>query len=206
MRYYDFEKRMLSYPVFTVLEAKNIFLKEKNITAQINGWHKKGYLIKLRKGLYLVANLKNRINPLALASRLYQPSYLSLEFALNYYGIIPDIPGTYTSVSSRKTIRYQNELGFFSFQKIKPALFTGYQALNQEGVSYNLALPEKALFDYLYLNKRFLTPGEDCWQELRLDEEFKFNQQRIQAYKKLFNDEKINQLISSLLKFKKNKK
>jgi len=204
MHFYDFEKKMADYPVFTAQEAKNIFFRETNLSVQISQWVKNGYIERIRKGLYVLANRKKEISPMSLAEKIYPPSYLSLEFALNYYGIIPDIPGTYTSVSSRKTMSYKTDFGYFSYQKIKPEFFTGYQPLTEENVSFNLAYPEKAILDFFYLNKRRLKPDPDFWNEMRIDEYFKFNKKMLDFYKKIFNDKKVDVLIGSLLEYQKN--
>lgn len=195
---------MLKFPVFSSIEAKNIFFAEPNILVQIAFWVKKGYLKRTKKGLYLLANAQNEINLLALASKIYAPSYLSLEFALNYYGIIPDIPGTYTSVTSRKTLAYLNEFGNFTYQKIKSDLFFGYVMQKDRNATFYIATPEKAILDYLYLNKNKLVAQENFWRELRIDEDFRFDLKKIGEYKKLFNDKKVTRLIDSLLLYQKN--
>jgi len=204
MKFFEFEQKMMDYPVFTASEAKAIFLNQKNILVQIAFWVKKGYLRKIRKGLYVLAKIEGDINPMSLAEKIYSPSYLSLEFALNYYGIIPDIPGTFTSVTSKKTAYFKNSFGNFSYQKIKSELFSGYKTRQDKNISFNIASPEKAILDYLYLNKSRLVASPDFWREMRIDEEFKFNKKTLKFYRDLFNDKKIDKLIQSLLEFQKN--
>lgn len=204
MHFFDFEKRMMKYPVFTSSEAKNIFFDEPNILVQVAFWIKKGYIKKVQKGVYALSKVAGEINPMSLAGKIYEPSYLSLEFALNYYGIIPDIPGTYTSITSRKTMNYKNEFGYFSYQKIKKDFFTGYVAVEDKNIFFNLAAPEKAIMDYLYLNQNKLVSSPAFWQEMRIDEEFKFNRKKIEAYKKLFKNKKVSKLADSLLAYQKN--
>lgn len=200
MQFFQFEKKMLDYPVFTSKEAKNIFFDSPDILVQISFWVRKGYIKRVKKGLYVLTNAEKEINPAMLAEKIYAPSYLSLEWALNYYGIIPDIPGTYTSITSRKTMFYQTDFGNFSYRKIKSEYFFGY--VRQENMA--VATPEKALFDYFYLNKKKLEAKEEFWKEMRIDEEFEFNQKTIEEYKTMFNDEKINELTNSLLAYQKN--
>lgn len=204
MRFFDFEKVMAGTPVFTANEAKNIFFNQENILVQIAFWVKKGYLKKIEKGLYLLSTKENEIDPLTFASKIYAPSYLSLEFMLNRYGIIPDIPWTYTSISSRKTKFFENSFGNFSYQQIKKELFTGYITESRGGISFNLATPEKTIMDFIYLNKNRFIPKPDFWQEMRIDEEFIFNRKAILFYKKLFNDKKVDALIDTLLIYQKN--
>lgn len=204
MPFFEFEKRMMKYPVFTSSEAKNIFFNQPNILVQISFWIKKGYIKKIRKGVYVLSKMAEEINPMSLAEKIYSPSYLSLEFALNYYGIIPDIPGTYTSITSRKTMNYENEFGYFSYQKIKENFFTGYVRMEDKNASFYLAVPEKAILDYLYLNQNKLVAVSDFWKEMRIDEEFKFDQKKVEAYKKLFKNKKVNKLADSLLAYQRN--
>lgn len=204
MDFYDFEEKMKNYPVFTASEAKSIFFDQKNIIIQIAFWLKKGYLEKVKKGLYIFSRAKNDINPMILTGKIYDPSYLSLEFALNYYGIIPDIPGTYTSVTSRTTKYFKNSFGNFTYQKIKPDFFTGYETRSEKNISFNLATPEKALADYFYLNKNKISDDLNFWKEMRIDEEFKFKKKKLDFYGKLLNDKKVDKLIKSVLKYQKN--
>ena len=203
MKFFDFEQKMANYPVFSARELKTILFAEKNILVQVSFWLKKGYIKKVKKGLYVLTSAIDRVDPIVLADRIYSPSYLSLEYALNYYGIIPDIPGTYTSVSTRKTENFNNKFGNYSYQKIKKELFTGYEIIQDGVLSYEVASPEKALFDYLYLNKNKFVAEFNFWKELRIDEEFKFRKKEVENYKKLFQDKKVDSLVDSLLKYQK---
>ncbi len=204
MQFYDFEEKMKNYPVFTASEARSVFFDQKNIIIQIAFWLKKGYLEKIKDGLYILSKVKNEINPMVLAGKIYEPSYLSLEFALNYYGIIPDIPGTYTSVTSRTTKYFKNRFGNFTYQKIKPFFFTGYETRRERNVSFSIATPEKALIDYLYLNKNRAMANFDFWKEMRIDDEFKFKKKKLEFYKNLLNNKKVDELIESVLNYQEN--
>lgn len=204
MKFFNFEQKMANYPVFSAREVRTIFHKEENILEQIAFWIKRGYLTKVKRGLYVLTNGRNEIDPMVLAAKIYRPSYLSMEFALNYYGIIPDIPGTYTSVTSRKTIFYSNDFGEYSYQKVKKDFFAGYVRKEINGVTFNLATPEKAILDFIYLNKNKIVATDDYWREFRLDEEFVFNKREIKQYLKLINNNKVNKLVDSLLLYQKN--
>ncbi|MEA3273463.1 MAG: hypothetical protein U9Q72_02635 [Patescibacteria group bacterium] len=204
MKFFDFERKINNQAIFTAEEVKTIFYNQENIMVQISFWVKKGYLKKIEKGVYILANREPDLDSMLMAGKIYYPSYLSLEFALNYYGIIPDIPGTYTSVTSRKTKNFQNEFGNYSYQQVKQDFFTGYNVLKDQNISFNFATPEKAMMDYLYLNKDRLVPEENFWQELRINEEFKFNKKMLNDYKKLLKNKKVTILLDSLLNYQKN--
>ena len=109
---------------------------------------KSGLFIKLRNNYYM---LKDSHLPLyALANKLYQPSYVSLETALSHYGIIPEVVYTVTSVTTKPTREFKTPKSIFSYQRIKKSVFAGYSPVTIEGHVVLLAEPEKALADYLY--------------------------------------------------------
>ena len=91
------------------------------------------------------------ISAAELANHLYPPSYLSLQWALSYYGVIPERTVVLTSVSTRQTKRFQNDLGSFSYRHVKPTVFGGYLRVSIDGRTVLLAAPAKALVDLWYL-------------------------------------------------------
>lgn len=119
----------------------------------LSRWVKKGYLIKLRNNLYTFSELKSVNNiHFYIANRIYRPSYLSLHTALSFHGLIPESIVQSTSVSTMKTAYFKNELGIFSYKKIKNELFFGYTQLEfTKDKTFLIALPEKALLDLFYL-------------------------------------------------------
>ncbi|OGD36658.1 hypothetical protein A2V94_00385 [Candidatus Atribacteria bacterium RBG_16_35_8] len=145
---------------------------------QLKNWVAKDYLIRLKKNLYFLKEVDLK-DEFILANRLYEPSYVSLESVLNYYGIIPDIAFSVTSVTIKKTQKFKNQFGVFTYRTLKPELFFGWEEIKlEEGHFYKIARPEKALFDFIYLNKasfgenfpkeeRFSFPKDFNWQEFR---------------------------------------
>lgn len=204
MDFFDFEKKMSEYPIFTASEVKLIFENQKNILIQIAFWIKKGYLKRIKEGLYILTSAVRGMSPMIMAGKIYSPSYLSLEFALNYYGIIPDIPGTYTSVSSKSTKYFKTDFGHFSYQKIKSSFFTGYENRIEKNVSFSIATPEKALMDFLYLNKNKLSTDPDFWKEMRIDEDFKFQRKKLELYNDILNNKKVSRLLDSVMTYQRN--
>ena len=109
---------------------------------------KSGLFVKLRNNYYM---LKDSHLPLyAIANKLYQPSYISLESALSHYGVIPEAVYAVTSVNTKPTREFTTPKAVFSFQRIKKSVFGGYSPISIEGHVVLLADPEKALADYLY--------------------------------------------------------
>jgi len=114
----------------------------------VHRYTKRGALLKLRNGLYCVAETPP--SELALANRLYTPSYVSFEWALAYYHLIPEIAYIVTSATSRPTRTFTALGHTFEYHRLQAAAFTGYEPLRVGGGTVLLATPEKALVDTLY--------------------------------------------------------
>ncbi len=153
MKYLELRKAIQTN-VFRYLEVVKKFNQEEAlIKTQLHRFVKKGLLVKIKRGLYCFD--QKQLHEFDLASLLYQPSYISLESALNYYGLIPDVPQSVTSVTVVTTKTIKNQFGRFSYAKIKPSLYFGFKQIKSANSSlfFNLAQKEKALLDYFYLRK-----------------------------------------------------
>ena len=140
----------------------------------LHRWVKQGKLIRLRQGFYTFPSLKSHGDvPFYFANKMYAPSYISLESALSFYSMIPEGVIQTTSVTTRKTKTFQNPFGNFIYRSVKPELMFGY-SIEQTSLSKNwsvlLAVPEKALLDFLYLNTQY--NSLDDMRELRFDIDF----------------------------------
>jgi predicted transcriptional regulator of viral defense system len=136
---------------------------------QLSRWVKSGKLIQLTKGLYTLAEpyAKAPPHPFVLANAMKRASYVSLQSALGYYGMIPEHVPTVTSVTTQRPQQVETPLGLFAFQHIQRNWFHGYEQIDLgAGQKAFVATPEKALLDLVYL-----TPGADGFDflvELRL--------------------------------------
>lgn len=149
MKYQDLAL-LIKTPVFFKNE---ILLSGKKIyDYQLTRWVKRGYLLKLKNGIYAFSKDYDRIKGEEIASVLYQPSYLSMESALAFYGFIPEIVYAYVSVTGKINRKFDNKFGHFIYRHIKSELFWGYREIKTDSSRYLLAEPEKAVLDYLYLN------------------------------------------------------
>lgn len=140
---------------------------------KIQSMEQKGELIRLKRGLYIVAN--SAPNLYLTANHLYGPSYVSRESALRYYGLIPEHVTTVTSVTTLRSKNFQNKLGYFSYQCLPEDYYRLDIRIQTEGdVCFQIATPEKALADLVVLTsglrlrykKEIL---EYLEQDLRLD-------------------------------------
>lgn len=108
---------------------------------------------------------------LYFANRIYRPSYISLHTAWSYYGMIPEAVLQITSVSPLKTASFSNSIAQYSYKSIKSELIFGYRIISiSDGRTLQIAAPEKALLDLLYLYPEYNTLQQI--ENLRLDEDF----------------------------------
>lgn len=113
---------------------------------------KKGILIRLKRGLYAVSpEVSGKALSVGLiANHLYGPSYVSLHWALRWYGLIPERVETVTSITTRHTRDFNNSLGRFTYRGVSKGYFPiGIKIQEDAGVNYLMASPEKALCDML---------------------------------------------------------
>lgn len=116
---------------------------------------KSDQLIRLKKGLYVVAPdySKMEISRELIANHLYGPSYLSLESALSYYGLIPERVYNVRSVTAKRARKYSTPLGAFEYRTVPVDYFPiGIQQEETDSKSmFLIAAPEKALCDMMVL-------------------------------------------------------
>ncbi len=115
----------------------------------------KGYLIRLKKGLYVLSEeLVGKPYALEIiANLIYGPSYLSLEYALSYYQLIPERVERFTSVTIQKNKTFNTQLGHFTYQHLSAHLYplgVSLQPTNDDR-NFIIASPEKAIMDLFTL-------------------------------------------------------
>lgn len=139
----------------------------KNPRVKINDLLKKGDIIRVKKGLYVFGNRWAR-QPYfkeTLANLIYGPSYISLEYALSFYGLIPERVETLTSVTNKRKKIFHTPLGIFSYRYIHLDFFSVGTTLRVLDRYHTIliATPEKALCDMLY----FYDPAQSL-EQLRM--------------------------------------
>ncbi|MBA4420553.1 MAG: hypothetical protein C0391_05350 [Anaerolinea sp.] len=153
MEYESLLKLIGEDPLFesSLLFAGNI--NPKIVRLQLARWVNSGRIYQLRRGLYAIAPpyQKMKPHPFLVANRLRRASYVSLQSALSFYGLIPETVNRTTSVSTGRPERLQTPLGSYEFRHIRPGLLFGYQMTALGGQNAFVATPEKALLDLIYL-------------------------------------------------------
>ena len=126
------------------------------------------------KGLY---ETDGDTNGYLLASSIYGPSYLSFDFALSYYGLIPEAVRVFTSATfgKKKKKEYDTPFGYFTYRDIPDSAYPlGIRIIKEGEYTVPIATPEKALCDKLYSVRpaRSIANMEILlFEDLRIDEQ-----------------------------------
>lgn len=122
-----------------------------NVNDKISNLVKSGELVRLKKGFYTFskAYLTKPIDLINVANTLYTPSYVSFDYALSYYGMIPERVNEITSATSKNEKLFETPVGRFSYKKVllqAYSLGVDWMYDEKEGGKF-IATPEKALCD-----------------------------------------------------------
>ena len=114
---------------------------------------RKGAIVRVKKGLYVFGSQYSHApySRELLANLIYGPSYVSLEYALSYYGIIPERVETVSCVTCGKNREFNTPAGRFTYWSVPVIAYrTGIDLVNAGGNrSFLIASREKALADYI---------------------------------------------------------
>lgn len=199
MKYNDFKKKVLNWPV---IFSKDVIPPGKSgqvMRNQLERWRKSGRIIRLKRGLFILADDDRKVEPSRtyLANQLYSPSYVSLEYALNYYSLIPERVYVLTSVATRKTMRVTNMVGTFTYQHVNPKAYRGFEMVKDEnGLYFFIAEPEKAIIDFIYLNLgRFREDDSDVFEgSYRFQNIEDLDGRKIIRFARFFENKKLNKI------------
>ena len=131
---------------FTTKDLKDIFEIENRRTFEntVKRLLEERILSTIEKGKYVKTN--SNYTKFDISQFIYSPSYISLETALNYHGLLEQFPFEITAITTKKRVEKEFEGQVYSFVNIKKELFLGFE---KEG-DFLIAVPEKAIFDQIY--------------------------------------------------------
>lgn len=177
--------------IFAPLDFKRVFPGSySKIQYFLEAQTQQGLFVRLKKGLYA---LKTDLpSDEEIANVLYKPSYLSFEYALAKYGIIPESPYNFTSATTNPTRVFTVAHTAYSYYTIKQEAYTGYYLDMAGGKHVYIAEPEKALADFLY----FVSLGKRFWND-RFNTA-KLDRKKLLGYAKLFKREKVIEFMEKL--------
>ena len=170
---------------------------------------RRGELLRVHKGLYAIAP-SLRQSPLSLevlANRVYGPSYLSLEYALSWYSMIPERVTELTSVCLGRSRSFRTPVGVFSYASIKREAYSdGFDIVDlPDGRTFLMATREKALVDLIEVRRNVpirsrKDMAERLVEDLRIEEStlLSLDIERIEYFATLYGTAKASLLADCL--------
>ena len=188
--------------VFMAQDFIRIFNTSPRITKYfLETQAQQGFLLRLRQGVYtLRTDLPSEEE---MANAIYKPSYISFEYALAYYHLLPEMPYIITSATTKPTRLFITKSHSFSYRTIQKKAYTGYSLLKQDQKSFLIADKEKALVDYLYFVSLRKSPkNERLFENLQNKSYYKtkgLRKDKISTYTQLFGNKQLLNLITIFL-------
>ena len=201
MNYFEFRTKLFNVACFNI---DQVYAWQPGFDRNnLSRWANTGRLIRLRQGYFTFPEYKGMPDyALFFGNRIYRPSYISLHTALSFYGMIPESVVDITSVTTLKTRAFTNSIGEYAYRSVKSDLMFGYVLKPLSGgMALQLASPEKALLDLLYLFPEYKSDRDMA--DLRLDEDFlmnDLNKELLQEYNLRFKSKALDHRVNLLLK------
>ena len=161
-------RKLIESDVFDYAQLTDVLSGYGNVRAKIGRLLASGEIIRIKKGIYIFPEY------LVLANMIYGPSYVSSDYALSYYGLIPERVELVTSMTTGRPRRFSTPVGNFAyFQRNAADYSTGIECMETPGGSFLMASKEKAVYDKALTDKRFDGKNirEYLLDDLRIDEE-----------------------------------
>jgi predicted transcriptional regulator of viral defense system len=156
-----------------------------------------GLFVRLKRGVYALKT--DPPDEWEIANALYRPSYISFDYALAYYNLIPEMVYQVTSATTKATRLFTTGSQTFGYYTIKQDAYTGY-VLKQKGErNLLIATPEKAVVDYLYilsLGKRGVLGKRTTNDRLDLSS---LHPEKLRSYAALFSWSALDEALDALL-------
>lgn len=162
----------------------SIFPNSKHINEKARTLEKAGIIIRLKKGMYVASSRETgkELSRELIANHIYGPSYVGREYALRYYGLIPERVYLVTSVTTKHSRDFENAVGSFNYLNSSAEYFPiGIKIENTYGVNFLIATPEKALCDVINFSKSLtLRSMKDA--ETYLEDDIRFDTEALMGF------------------------
>lgn len=169
---------------FRMQDLSSVFPDCVNLATKAKRLERDGEIIRLKKGLYVASPKVSRmeLSPFLLANHIYGPSYVSMQTALRYHGLIPEAVYMVQSMTTGVARDYENQIGTFSYIRVPANYYNvGVTMREETGATFMIATPEKALCDLMvytpHLNLRYIISIREY-----LEEDIRFEMEELQNF------------------------
>lgn len=165
---------------------------------------RKKEIVQVKRGLYVLSpGFGVPVDRKVLANLIYGPSYISLEYALSYWGLIPERVEEITSVTTKRNKLFNTPFGAFSYKYLDtPKYSLGILRIAGEYGGFLIATGEKALCDRIALIKNLETSDmEECLEyDLRIDidELAEFDMELVKDIERVYKNKSVTSFLNWL--------
>ena len=145
-------RRLIGGEEFDYQALMSVLSNYANPREKVTSLLRANVIIRVKKGLYVFGDSYRRrpFSREVLANLIYGPSFISLDYALSYYGLIPERVQTMTSTTTKRSRRFDTPVGSFVYRNTPERAFHfGMDRLGTGDISFLIAVPERALSDKL---------------------------------------------------------
>ncbi len=206
MRFIDYIRDSVPYDSFSVTELATFLRGSK---ASRYGLIKRAVadrqLISLRRGLYCLSERDRRypLNLFVIAQKIYGPSAISFESALSYHGWIPEAVYSIASAATKRSRRFENNLGVFDYVRVSPSpFFTGIDRIISGKEFFFMARPWRAILDIVLTRKYEWKGIHPLLESLRIEKNVLFDTDRLEleALEKRYHSLRLSRFLNGVRK------
>ncbi len=165
-----FKSRIIDHTTLSNIIKSNGYIGIKD---KIKNLKENGFIQSLKKGFYLhTSPFSNNIySKEIIANTLLSPSYISFDYALSYYGLIPERVHDISSATTKRSKDFDNCAGKYSYKQIKKELYPiGLKIQKCKIGNFLIASSEKALCDKVYYTKDIQISNKKAMLEFLIDD------------------------------------
>jgi predicted transcriptional regulator of viral defense system len=197
----DFIDKVKQFGIFSAADIGILFpnLDKRRLFE----WKVKGYIVKIRNGWYCLPEFfEDPFSTWIIANTTHSPSYISLETALNYYGLIPEGVYMTTSVTTKRSLHIEMAGHNYSYSCIRTGLYNGYNLIRTARYERTIRIAdfEKAIVDFFYFRSNYNTIK--LISEMRFSEPVmkeKLNTDKLFRYLDEFSNHELKSRVEKML-------
>ncbi len=196
--------------IFSYQQLIEVLCHYKKPRDKISRLLKSKEIVQVKKGLYVLGEdyRKGLVQKEILANLLWGPSYISLEYALSYYNLIPEKVEVVTNICCKRKKEYKTSFGYFIYYPLALKKYSiGITLKDIEDTSFLIASPEKALSDLIARQTTLNNPEEVnkyLLEDLRIEKEDlqNFNLNKMKEISTIYKNKNVSLLYLCLLELK----
>lgn len=201
-------RRAIPRDVFDYQELRDALSAYRKPRDKIGRLLAGGGIVRIKKGLYCFGDglCRQPIERAYVANLIHGPSYVSLEYALSYHGLIPERVETVTSVTTRRSRTFSTPIGRFTYRTLTARRYAvGVEQEAAQDAHFLLATPEKALADKVWTDRHLKLRRPSDYRaylldDLRADPEalLRLDSERLAAIADRYDSRRVASLVRGI--------